>query len=163
LLGLFIASLITNCVTNTKKDDDGYCKKLDTIYKDNSTDIQSVTRTFYKKGDMPKNYFGLIQEIGKKDFAITLIEDNNVSCIILDSKSLKSFIDNAKTIIKNKGKDLRYDLGNLKNSFMSHSISVENGINIYSEDFQGKSVSYELSIDDINNLEIALEKFNSEK
>jgi len=164
LLGLLMSVLIIGCVSNTKKADDGYCKQFDTIYKDNSTDIESVTRTFYKKGELiDKDYFGLSQEIGKEDFVIGLKNDNDLSSIIFDSKSLKSFIDNAKTIIKNKGKHLNFDLGNLQNSSMSHSIMIDDGINIYSENILGKSVSYELSNEDISNLEKALKKFNSEK
>lgn len=162
-LGLLISVLTISCVNIEKKSEDGYCKKFDTIYKDNSTDIESVTRTFYKKGDMGKDYFGLSQEIGKEDFSISLIKDNDISSIIFDSKSLKSFIDNAKTIIKNKGKDLNFDLGNLHNSSMSHSIMIDDGINIYSENLLGKSVSFELSNEDISNLEKAFYKYKKEK
>jgi hypothetical protein len=163
MFGLLISLLTISCVKNEKNIQDGYCKKFDTIYKDNSTDIKSVTRTFYKKGEMIEDYFGLSQEIGKEDYAITLIDDNNISSILLDTESLKLFIDNAKTIIKNKGKDLRFDLGNLKNSNMTHSVGLEDGINIYSENLLGKSVSFELSNEDLINLEKAFEKYKNEK
>ena len=160
---LIISILTISCVDNKNKSDDGYCKKFDTIYKDNSTEVEIITRTFYSKGEMGKDYFGLSQEIGKDNFSITLIKDHEISTIILDTKSLKSFIDNAKTIIKNKGKSLRYDLGNLHNSSMSHSIMMEEGINIFSENILGKSVSFELSNEDINNLDKAYEKYKNEK
>ena len=162
-LGLLISVIATSCVDIEKKMEDGYCNKLDTVYKDNSTDIESVTRTFYKNGEMGKNYFGLSQEIGKEDFGISIIKDKYVSSIVFDSTSLKSFITNAKTIIKNKGKDLKFDLDNLKNSSMSHSIMLDDGINIYSENIQGESVSYELSNEDINSLENAYDKYKKEK
>jgi hypothetical protein len=163
LLGLLLAALIISCVSNTKKADDGYSKKLDTIYKDNSTIIESVTRTFYFVGDEVSDFLKVSQKIGTNEYAITIHKDNDFGTIILNKKAIKSFIENSKIIIKNKGKDLRYDLGNLKNSTLSHSVMVDNGINIYSENLQGQSVSYELSNDDINNLEKALDKFNSEK
>jgi hypothetical protein len=163
LLGLLMSVLIIGCVSNTKKADDGYSKKLDTIYKDNSTDIESITRTFYFVGDEVDDFLQVTQEIGKNDYAITIHKDKDFGTIILNEKAFKSFIENSKTIIKNKGKDLRYELGNLKNSTMSNSVMIENGIYIYSENLLGQSVSYELSIDDINNLEKALKKYNSEK
>ena len=163
VLVLLMSILTISCVNKEKITEDGYCKKLDTIYKDNSTDIESVRRTFYKKGEFGEDFFGLSQEIGKEDFVISLIKDNDVSSIIFDNKSLKSFIDNAKTIIKNKGKNLEFDLGNIKNSSMSHSIMLDDGINIYSENLLGKSVSFELSNEDINNLEKAFDKYKKEK
>lgn len=163
MFGLLISILTISCVKNEKNIEDGYCKKFDTIYKDNSTDIKSITRTFYKKGEMIEDYFAVSQEIGNEDFTISLIDDNNVSSILLDKESLKLFIDNAKTIIKNKGKDLRFDLGNFKNSSMTHSVGLEDGINIYSENLLGKSVSFELSSEDLSNLEKAFEKYKNEK
>lgn len=161
LLGLLMSVLIIGCVSNTKKADDGYSKKLDTIYKDNSTDIESITRTFYFVGDEVDDFLQVTQEIGKNDYAITIHKDKDFGTIILNEKDFNSFFENAKIIIKNKGKDLNYDIGSY--SSMSASVMLDNGINIYSENLLGKSVSYELSIDDINNLEKALKKFNSEK
>lgn len=161
VLGLLMSVLIIGCVSNTKKADDGYSKKLDTIYKDNSTDIESITRTFYFVGDEVDDFLQVTQEIGKNDYAITIHKDKDFGTIILNEKDFNSFIENAKIIIKNKGKDLNYDIGSY--SSMSASVMIDNGINIYSENLLGKSVSYELSIDDINNLEKALKKFNSEK
>ena len=64
LLGLLLAALIISCVSNTKKADDGYSKKLDTIYKDNSTIIESVTRTFYFVGDEVSDFLKVSQKIG---------------------------------------------------------------------------------------------------
>jgi hypothetical protein len=58
---------------------------------------------------------------------------------------------------------LRFDLGNLKNSNMTHSVGLEDGINIYSENLLGKSVSFELSNEDLINLEKAFEKYKNEK
>ena len=162
VLGLLMSVLIIGCVSNTKKEaDDGYSKELDTIYKDNSTDIESVTRTFYFVGEEIKDFLKVSQEIGKNDYSIAIHDGEDFGAIILNKKEFNSFIENAKIIIKNKGKNLNYDIGSY--SSMSPSVMLDNGINIYSENLLGKSVSYELSIDDINNLEKALKKFNSEK
>jgi hypothetical protein len=163
VLGLLMSILIISCVSNTKKTDNGYCKELDTIYKDNSTDIESITRTFYFLGDKVNDFFKVSQEIGKNDYAITIHRGKDFGTIILNKKAFELFIENSKTIIKNKGKDLKYDIGNLKNSSMSASVMVDNGINIYCDNLYGEPVSYELSIDDINNLEKAFNKFNLEK
>jgi len=161
LLGLLMLVLFISCVSNTKKTDNGYIKKLDTIYKDNSTDIESIRRTFYFVGDEVDDFLEVTQEIGKNDYAISIHDGEDFGTIILNNKEFNTFIENAKIIIKNKGKNLNYDIGSY--SSMSTSVMLENGINIYSENLLGKSVSYELSIDDINNLEKALKKFNSEK
>lgn len=153
--------LIIGCVSNTKKADDGYSKKLDTIYKYNSTDIESITRTFYFVGDEVGDYLKVSQKIGENDYSIAIHKGEDFGAIILNKKDFNSFIENAKIIIKNKGKDLNYDIGSY--SSMSASVMLDNGIDIYSVNLLGKSVSYELSIDDINNLEKALKKFISEK
>ena len=79
VLVLLMSILTISCVNKEKITEDGYCKKLDTIYKDNSTDIESVRRTFYKKGEFGEDFFGLSQEIGKEDFVISLIKDNDAS------------------------------------------------------------------------------------
>ena len=161
LLGLLMSVLIIGCVSNTKKADDGYSKKLDTIYKYNSTDIESITRTFYFVGDEVGDYLKVSQKIGENDYSIAIHKGEDFGAIILNKKDFNSFIENAKIIIKNKGKDLNYDIGSY--SSMSASVMLDNGIDIYSVNLLGKSVSYELSIDDINNLEKALKKFISEK
>lgn len=158
LFGLLMSVLIIGCVNNTKKADDGYSKKLDTIYKDNSTDIESVTRTFYSVENLSNNYFKVCQEIGKNDYSIIIYDDKEIGVITLNKKDFESFFENSKTIINNKGKNLNYDI----DTFSSMSSSV-NGIYIFSNNILGGSVSYDLSKDDINNLERALKKYNSEK
>lgn len=155
--------IFISCVNNTKTTDNGYCKKFDTIYKDNSTNIESVTRTFYFIGDEANDFLKVSKEIGKNDYSLTIHDDKNFGTIILNSKGFNSFIANSKTIVDNKGKDLKYDIGDLKNSSMTASVMVKNGINIYTENVLGESVSYELSNEDITNLEKAFNKFNSEK
>jgi hypothetical protein len=162
-LGVLFSIIFISCANNENKLQDGYSKKFDTIYKDNSTDIDKIIRTFYENGDILDDYFRITQNIGDKDFAISITQEKKSSSIILDSESLKLFIDNAKTIIDNKGKDLRFDLGPLKNSNMTHSVGVDSGINIYSENILGQSVSYELSKEDIINIEKAFDKYKNEK
>lgn len=158
-------SLLVCCNSkNQINQDAGYCKILDTIYKNNSTDIESITRTFYIKGDTSRlsDFFAIQQQKGGKDFVIIIHDDENLNAIVLNEEKLKDFISNSRIIIKNKGKDLKYDINNLKTASMSHSVSVENGINVFSS-FNEKSVSFELSNDDIDNIEKAYSKFIQEK
>lgn len=160
---VILSMIFISCINNTKATDNGFCKKFDTIYKDNSTDVESITRTFYFIGDEINDFLKVSQEIGKNDYSLTIHDDKNFGTIILNKKGFNSFIENSKLIISNKEKNLKYDIGDLKNSTMTASVMVKNGINIYTENVLGESASYELSNVDIANLEKAFNKFNSEK
>ena len=164
-IGLLLPVMLSSCVNNTNTSDNGYCTKTDTTYKDNSTEIDKVMRTFYINGDEINDFLKVAQYIGENDYIISIHKDDAFASKVLSSELFKSFIVNSKTIMKNKEKNLHYDLGDsiFKNSTLSHSNIAENGINIQIENIHNKSVYYELSKNDFENLENALNMFNSGK
>ncbi len=162
---LLTSITIFSCNENKISTENGYSNKLDTTYKDNSTDIESITRTFYFKGDdgLLSDYFSLSQKVGEKDYIIAIREGEEFGGIVLNDKGFKSLIENARIIMKNKNKDLTFDISEFKTSSMSHAAGMDSGITINSQNLSGKSVSYQLSNTDIDNLEKAYQKYITEK
>jgi hypothetical protein len=163
LFGLFMVALIISCVNNTKKADNGYRKKIETIRKHNNFGYQfSKTRVFYVVGNEDGDTLKASKEIGENEYTISL---NKSGKIILYKEDFDSFIENYRISIENKDENKPYYISGNYRSPLSFFVTVDNGIKLYFEgvftptDFS----SYELSNDDVINLKKAFDKFNSEK
>jgi hypothetical protein len=163
-LGALLSLSILSCNNVATTETDGFSTKLDTIYKDNSTEVESITRTIYQKGERTGSYFGLSQTLGEKDYVISYSDGESIGnsiIILLNEKEYDFFIESCKTLFKNKGKSLRYDIGDLKN--VNISLSGDE-INFFGQTMSDQtSVSYSITETDFNNLINAVEKYKAEK
>jgi hypothetical protein len=163
-LGALLSLSILSCNNVTTTEKDGFSTKLDTTYKDNSTDIENISRTIYQKGDRTDSYFVLYQNLGEKDYIINYSDGKSIGnsiVVILNEKEYNFFIESCKTILKNKGKSLMYDIGDLKDVMISPS---GDGISFFGQTMLDKtSISYSLTETDFNNLTNAVKKYKAEK
>ena len=79
LLFTLVSIFFISCGSANSNNSERFSKRLDTSYKTNSTEVESVTRRFYEKGDMTSDYVSLAQEIGKKEYVLHIVDDKKSS------------------------------------------------------------------------------------
>lgn len=117
---LVIAIIIASCQGGKESSSSSqrFSTKLDTSYKTNSTEIESITRTIYKNGSLTDDkMMTLNSKLGvENSLAFVFKDDNTISAVTFeDEKSLKKFIEDARTVLNNPDKDLNYTFGALNN------------------------------------------------
>jgi hypothetical protein len=119
-----LAILNNSCVSSEGKSSlnrTRFSKDLDTSYKANSTEIESITRTFYNY-EVGDNKLKLTQELNDTSFALTIFNGNNISsAIFMNNKEIIKFFSDLKTVSSNPNKDLRYTIGTLQEGSLSLS------------------------------------------
>jgi len=148
-----------------------FSTELDTTYKDNSLDIEQISRTFYRgkdwlgcEADFSKTIvnnsdyydnlsyaFGMISTLGK-DFKTGAIIFNN------DEEVLK-FIDNIQLVIDNPDKDLRFDVGALDNTYIETQSDNKAQIVYYKK---GESVFFDIDQTELDSLKSCFNRFINE-
>lgn len=115
--------LLISCSDLSNNSDSGqrFSNELDTFYKTNSTEIESIERTFYKKGDIISNYIAISQKVGQKSYRLMIYDKDNkennlisVSTLNDDTKIEQMFKD-MQIVLSNPGKMLDYRFGELQN------------------------------------------------
>jgi len=103
----------TACQSKKNKNEDGgYCSELDTTYKRNSIEIESISRTFYKKGDILGDCIQLKQTLGDSSIYLTVNEKNgDFGVTVLSSKDISALFANMRTVASNYTKNLSFDIG----------------------------------------------------
>jgi hypothetical protein len=129
LLFTLVSIFFISCGSANSNNSERFSKRLDTSYKTNSTEVESVTRRFYEKGDMTSDYVSLAQEIGKKEYVLHIVDDKKSSVqLFSDDKMIEKFFGDMKTVISNPNKRLEYTFGTLEegriSSFVDNEISV---------------------------------------
>lgn len=159
---------ITNCNNPKTESEDysitkGYVTKYDTVYKDNSTEIESITRTFFykKTEEFSDDYIKLQQEKGASDFAMVMYNTSKgkslIGVTIFDEKTIKKLFEDLDTITKNADKSLNYDYDNLNVSTIGGSVFFS------ITDLNGEVTSNEVNKNDIENMKEAYNKYIQEK
>jgi hypothetical protein len=160
LLGALLSLSILSCNNVSTTETDGFSTELDTFYRDNSTEIESITRTIYQKGEITGKYFRLSQTLGENYYCISFSDDDETANTCLNKKEYEFFIQSCKTLLKNKGKSLNYYIGGLQD--VNISLSGDE-ISFYGQTTVDKtSVLYHITETDLNNIEKAVNKYKAE-
>jgi hypothetical protein len=161
LLGALLSLSILSCNNVSTTETDGFSTELDTFYRNNSTDIESITRTIYQKGEITGKYFRLSQTLGENDYCISFSDGDYNSVIVgLSKKEYQFFIESCRTLLKNKGKSLRYDIGALQDVQIS---LFGDEISFFGQTIDDQTaVSYHITETDLNNIEKAVNKYKAE-
>jgi hypothetical protein len=158
LCSILIVSFLTSCSKLQKSDSNGYITKLDTVYKDNSTNIDYITSTFYTIDDESRN-LSVRRDLSDKSGSISLIIiDGNE--IVVDRSTIKYLVETSNTILSHKNKNLTYSLSPLdkKLGLTLSNIRYDNGNIIITIYYSDNLKSITLSKSDIKNLENAYKK-----
>jgi hypothetical protein len=116
----FVNIFFISCGSPNSNNLERFSKRLDTSYKTNSTEVESVTRRFYEKGDITSDYVSLAQEIGKKEYILHIVDDKKSSVqLFSDDKMIEKFFDDLKTVINNPKKGLDFRFGTLEEGRIS--------------------------------------------
>lgn len=151
-----------NLKENTNKKN-GYIKEIDTLFESNSNKVLSIHRTFFRK--MPTVHNGLIEfkqpegeayvivvikGLKAKEFSLFIIQDFN------------KFIKDATHIINFKELDIIVDVDSLKSTSMRKSLSFNKGIFIRKEADYTPTVIFDLSEQNLKEIEEAYNLYLNE-
>ena len=151
-----------SCNNSYTVEQEGYVNLNDTSYKENSTEIGSITRTFYQK-NLKDGSIKLTKSdndfFDDDDFGMSILTKDAIASAVFNDKSFDKFIQDCQTVLDNKDKDLRYTFG-LEGSISSFidnqvSVSVSNGM--------GQTAHAYLTVQDLVSMKNAYDKFNSEQ
>jgi hypothetical protein len=166
LISTFSLCSCGNDSTNDTEEG-GFSKEVDTTYKDNSTEIESITRTFYKKGDL-ENSVKFYQDLGDSDIVVSVSNDSyDIGIALLSPSDFNLFLNNIDTVIKHYDKDLTYDFGSsiLKYGEIVRGIE-DNTANFYIYKTQGLEEmvsSYDVTKEDVENMRNSYKSYIAEK
>jgi hypothetical protein len=156
--------IIVNCNSNKKAyNNSGYVKEIDTLFEANTNKILSIDRTFFRKNPTVHNNLiefkqregetyvvVVIKKINSNDFSIFVIEDFN------------EFIKNAIYIMDNKKSDIIVDVDDSKSTSMMKSLSFKKGVFIRKEADKTPSVIFDLSEENLKEIEEAYNLYLNE-
>lgn len=111
--------------------------ELDTFYKDNSTNINYIVRTFYQFVDkttqktisLKTDVYNNKSEEEFTEFTIFVSDSFEVQSTNFTDSTFEKFLKDAKTVLKNADKRLSFDFGH---SFKSKDIEIKSGCKITS-------------------------------
>lgn len=156
--------LIDSCVSSAKKSSNNssrFSKDLDTSYKVNSTEIESITRTFYNYED-GDNKLRLTQNINDTSIALSIFNGTEFSsAIFMNDKELKKFFADLKTVANNPTKPLTYTIGTLQEGSVSIS-GDEISLWLPPVISTRKSVGMNIKKSEIDSLESCYSKYSKE-
>ncbi len=166
ILGLFLFQL-TSCENKGVKQvgketkSQRFSKELDTSYKDNSTEIESITRTFYKYEDGSKSA-KLSQVVGDTSYAFAITNGSDYSVTIFYNKEIKKFFEDLRTVANNPKKQLNYKFGALQEGTIS-LIGEELNLFLPPITATAKPVSLYIKKSEIDSLESCYKRYSIEK
>ncbi len=157
----------SNSKSNTKSDsnEQRFSKELDTTYKDNSTDIDKIKRTFYQLGDYSSDIM-IRLEIEDKSNEIYIYCGNGEDIQITffeNTSQFQKFLKDARTVLNNPNKNLRYDFGYLEDNQINSGFSKGSVGLFLPENSRAKSVLIEVNSSEIDSMESCLNRFLKEK
>jgi hypothetical protein len=138
-----------------------FSKDLDTSYKDNSTEIESITRTFYKYEDGSKSA-KLSQVLGDTSYAFAITNGSDYSVTIFYNKEIKKFFEDLRTVANNPKKQLNYKFGGLQEGSIS-LLGEELNLFLPPVTATAKSVSLYIKKSEIDSLESCYKRYSTEK
>jgi len=165
-----IAILGMYCQTNSKKPNisikntQRFSTDLDTFYKDNSIDIDRIYRTFYNFIDTSSSTrISLRKDISENKINMYYTNSSKVQMAVFsDTTKFYNFIKDARSIINNPTKQLRYDFGNRDNCKMKTG-NLNGTIFMYLTDLifeEGMTINIEAS--EIDSMESCFNRYLKE-
>ena len=161
VLFLLACVIMVNCNSNQNNyKAGGYINDIDTIFDSETKKILSIDRKFFRK--LPTVHNGLIeikQPYGES-FVIVIVKDAKLDDFALFViEDFDSFFKQAKFVMDNKEMDVIIDVDDLKSTSMRKSLSFKRGIFISKDVNTSASTLFDLSENDLNDIEEAYHKY----
>lgn len=161
---VFFLFQLTSCVNKggTEGTSQRFSQDLDTSYKENSTEIESITRTFYNYED-GSNSAKLTHVIGDTSYAFDIKNGSDFSVTIFSNdRELKKFFEDLRTVANNPKKPLNYKFGTVQQGSIS---LIGEELNLYLPPITStaKSVAIDIKKSEIDSLESCYNRYLKEK
>ena len=146
-----------------------FSNTLDTTYQFNSTQIESINRTFFMAGDTftiatdpyqitENEYIELSKELGKNEYTMIINMDKKIGIEHFSEKGLIKFFADADTVFQNPTKRLQYSLGKDERG----AISLVAG-KLYLNIFGPESVLRKITRAELDSMKSCFLRFKAEK
>lgn len=155
ILFLLACSVIVNCNSSNKRKN-GYVNETEILIEEKTNTILAIDRTFYRK--LPTIHNGLI-EIKQPDgepYIVVVVNGKdlkNFSLFVIED--FHEFLENAKVVMNDSNQDITLSIDDLKSTYMRKSVSFEKGVFIQKETNNTSSVIFDLSKQDLKEIEEA--------
>ena len=149
---------------NTNSDSQRFSTKLDTSYKENSTEIDDIKRTIYQFGTYTSDEMIELNISVKKDKNLCLCfkDKDNLNVSLFENSDLFiKFIKDARTVLNNRNKNLTYTFGALNDGQITNGI--EEGEVTFSVNRDSKTTYNHIKSSEIDSLESCYNRFLKEK
>jgi uncharacterized protein YkvS len=164
VLFLLACSVISNCISRTDgKKENGYVNETDTLFEENTNAVLDIERTFFRKQPSINN--GLIefkQPKGETYVTVVVKDKNSVDFSLFVIEDFKEFLENTKVVMNHSHKDYTLSIDDLKSTYMRKSMTFKKGIFIRKEANKTPSVIFDLSEQDLQEIEAAYNLFLNE-
>ncbi len=161
VLLLLACLVIVNCNSNQNTyKTGGYIKDVDTIFDSETKKILSIDRKFFRKLSTIHNGLIEIKQPYGVSFVIVIVKDlksDDFALFVIEDLNL--FLKNAKLVMDNKEEDVIMDVDDLKSTSMRKSLSFKRGIFISKDVNTSSSTLFDLSENDLNDIEDAYHRY----
>lgn len=163
-LAIIGISLLIACQDNKTKSLDlpRFSKKFDTTYKENTTEIADVLRTFYQFGsDTSQQKIILAKAINSDEILMVFKDKEHVNAMEFKDSELRNLIDKLRIVLNNPNKKLNYTFGD---DFNEGKILLrkEGGGTLFVFN-SGVSTFNDIELSEIDSIENCYNRFLSEK
>ena len=161
----FLASfLIVNCsYKNKNQNENGYINETDTLFEESTNAIIAVDRTFFRKQPTINN--GLLefkQPKGEAYVTVIVKEKKSTDFSLFVIEDFKVFLDNTKVVMNHSQKDYTISIDDIKSTYMRKSMTFDKGVFIRKEANKTPSAIFDLSEQDLKEIEEAYNLFLNE-
>ena len=163
-LAIIGISLLIACQDNKTKSVDlpRFSKKCDTTYKENTTEIADVLRTFYQFGsDTSQRKIILAKAINSDEILMVFKDKEHINAMGFKDSDLRNLIDKLRIVLNNPNKKLNYTFGD---DFNEGKILLrkEGGGTLFVFN-SGVSTFNDIELSEIDSIENCYNRFLSEK
>jgi hypothetical protein len=161
----FLASfVVVNCSSRDKnKNKNGYVNETDTLFEENTHAVLAIDRTFFRK--QPTIHNGLLEfkQPENETYVIVVVkEKRSTGFSLFVIEDFKEFLENTKVVMNHSQEDYTIPIDYLKLTYMRKSISFDKGVFIRKEANKTPSVIFDLSEQDLHEIETAYNLFLNE-
>ncbi|WP_417872619.1 hypothetical protein [Xanthomarina gelatinilytica] len=162
LLIIITAVLLTypvliNCNSKPHRDlDSGYVKEIDTLFGKHDHNILSINRTFYRKPPTLHNGLLELMQPEGSTYVVAVVKQKNAdnfSLFVIED--FKQFLKQVLEVKNDIHADITISIDDMESTYMRKSVTFKNGVFISKEQNRTPSVMFDLSEQDLKDIENA--------
>jgi len=149
---------------NTNSNSQRFSTKLDTSYKENSTEIDNINRTIYQFGTYSSDeMIYLYTKVPEaKEFGLCFKDKDNFNIALFENSNLfMKFLKDARTVLSNPNKNLTFTFGSLNEGKITQGIDV-GSVSLFLYQNSKSTLNY-IKSSEIDSMESCYNRFLKEK